>query len=77
MISIIVPIYNEEEVLSSFIKTFFNDIKLKEDFELILVNDGSEDNTKKLIMKRTKKDSDYHIALNPAKLREMYELIEK
>ena len=28
-------------------------------------------------MKRTKKDSDYHIALNPAKLREMYELIEK
>jgi dolichol-phosphate mannosyltransferase len=50
MISIIVPVYNEEEVLSSFIKTFFNDIKLKEDFELILVNDGSEDNTKKLIM---------------------------
>ena len=55
MISVIVGLYNEEEGLPSFIETFFKDIKLKEDFELILVDDGSIDNTKNIILKFRKK----------------------
>ena len=55
MISIVVGVYNEEEVLPPFIKTFFRDISLKENFELILVNDGSTDNTKKIIIEFKKK----------------------
>ena len=49
MISIIVPVYNEEEMLPLFVETFFKDIKLDEEYELIFVNDGSTDNTLILI----------------------------
>ena len=49
MISIIVPVYNEEEVLPSFIVTFFKQIDLNEEYELIFVNDGSSDQTEKII----------------------------
>ncbi len=51
MISVIVGLYNEEEVLPSFIKTFFRDIRLEEDFELIMVDDGSKDHSKDIVIK--------------------------
>lgn len=49
-ISIVCPCYNEEEVLPSFI-TKLNDILVNTNlsFEIIIVNDGSQDNTLKKI----------------------------
>lgn len=55
MISIIVPVYNEVEVLPLFIKNFFENIALNEKYELIFVNDGSKDRTKYLIKESMKK----------------------
>lgn len=50
MISIIIPVYNEEEVLLQFfaeLKLILNLIKYK--YEIIFINDGSYDNTQKII----------------------------
>jgi len=55
MISVVVGLYNEGEVLPSFIKTFFRDIKLEENFELIMIDDGSVDNSKEIAFKFKKK----------------------
>ena len=47
-ISIIVPVYNEENTLMSILKNI-NNIKRMGDIEIILINDGSTDKTKQLI----------------------------
>lgn len=46
MISIIIPVYNSEKYLETCIKSILN--QTFTDFELILVNDGSNDNSKKI-----------------------------
>lgn len=57
LISIIVPCYNEEEALPLFYDAISKVLKsLKEDYELILVNDGSSDNTLKEMKALSKKD---------------------
>ena len=57
LISIVVPCYNEEESLPIFYDEFIKVVKqVKEDYELILVNDGSKDNTLKIIEDLSKKD---------------------
>ena len=48
MISVIIPAYNEEEVIKSTlnnIKKVLKKKKLDKDSEVIVVNDGSSDNT--------------------------------
>ena len=41
MISIILPIYNEQEGLAAFVQSLENELtKLKEDVEVIFINDG-------------------------------------
>ena len=55
MISIIVPVYNEEEVLEAFINSFFKEINLKESYEIIFVNDGSTDHTENVIKSAMRK----------------------
>lgn len=59
-ISIIVPCYNEEKALPLFyeeleknIKTFSDNL----DFEILFVNDGSKDNTLKIIKELAEKDN--------------------
>ena len=50
MISIILPIYNEQEGLAAFVQSLENELtKLKEDVEVIFINDGSTDNSLVLI----------------------------
>lgn len=48
MISVIVPAYNEEAVIESFLREFKRDIGLK-NYELLLVNDGSTDRTEEIV----------------------------
>ena len=50
LISIVVPLYNEEEVINKFYERLvkvLNNIDFN--YEVIFVNDGSTDNTDKLI----------------------------
>ena len=45
-LSVVVPVYNESEVIEFVIDEWFNHLKgLKIDFEFIVYNDGSNDNT--------------------------------
>ena len=51
-LSIIVPTYNAEEFIIKnihFLRKKIN--KVESNFEIIIVNDGSEDNTKKILQK--------------------------
>ena len=64
-ISIIVPCYNEEDVLSLFNeeihKTVIDNIKENYTYELLFVNDGSSDNTLKVL--KELKNTDDHIRI--------------
>lgn len=62
MISIIIPCYNEEENLRTYKKELFPHLdKLKTKYEIILVNDGSKDNTLKEIEKLKKENKNIKI----------------
>ena len=57
LISIVVPCYNEEEALPLFYKEITKVFKqVKEDYELLLVNDGSKDSTLQIMKDFAKKD---------------------
>ena len=50
MISIILPIYNEQDGLASFMQSLESELaKLKEDVEVIFINDGSTDDSLVLV----------------------------
>ena len=55
IISIIVSIYNSDKTLSQMIESVLN--QTYKDFELILINDGSTDNSLDVIKKYAKKDN--------------------
>lgn len=59
LFSIIIPIYNAENNISKMIK------RLKkidgEDYEIILVNDGSFDRTRQILENLTIKDKRFHV----------------
>jgi polyisoprenyl-phosphate glycosyltransferase len=58
MISVVVPIYNEEELISTFhaaVATALRDIG--EDWEVVYVNDGSRDTSLELMKELQKEDS--------------------
>ena len=57
LISIVVPCYNEEEALPLFYKEITKVFKqVKENYELLLVNDGSKDSTLQIMKDFAKKD---------------------
>ena len=62
MISIVVPCYNEEESLPLFYQAILETkSRLPEvDFEFILVNDGSKDNTLKIMRSLAQQDANVH-----------------
>ena len=49
MLSIVIPVYNSEDILDELINQIISEIKKKKDlidkFEIILVNDNSKDNS--------------------------------
>lgn len=55
LVSFIVPVYNVEKYIERCIKSILN--QSYKNFELILINDGSPDNSQKIIDKYKKKDS--------------------
>ena len=51
-LSIVVPIYNEEESLRFLVNQLLDVLRpMNESFELVLVNDGSSDNSEEVIRK--------------------------
>ena len=52
-ISIIIPVFNEEKTIIKILKKI-NEIKKSVNFEIVIINDGSTDNTKILIDQNTK-----------------------
>lgn len=57
-VSVIVPCYNEQEALPYFYNEFTSTMhQISYDYELILVNDGSKDQTLRVIKELAKKDS--------------------
>ena len=57
IISLIVPVYNEEDCIDIFLNRMSFLLKNKYKYELIFVNDGSEDKTLNKLLKRQKVDS--------------------
>lgn len=53
--SIIVPAYNEEDVIADFVHDLQKKVKLKGPWELVIINDGSRDNTESIIKTLQKK----------------------
>jgi dolichol-phosphate mannosyltransferase len=53
MISIIAPAYNEAEGIEQFVREMERAVQLKEEWECIIVNDGSHDKTGELLDKLT------------------------
>ena len=58
-ISIIVPIYNVEQYLHQCINSILN--QSFNNFELLLINDGSTDNSGKICDEYAKKDTRIHV----------------
>ncbi|MGB1038261.1 MAG: glycosyltransferase family 2 protein [Bacteroidia bacterium] len=60
MISVVLPIYNEEQGLKSFIKTLQSELdKCTEEVEIIFVNDGSKDNSFSIIRDLCEANNNY------------------
>lgn len=59
LVSILVPAYNEEEVLNMLYERLKKiiDLNTKYNFEILFINDGSKDNTLKIIKELRSKDS--------------------
>lgn len=55
-ISIILPVYNEQELIKKCITSLINQDYEKENYEIIIINDGSKDNTLKNINEIMKKN---------------------
>lgn len=66
IISVIMPAYNAEKYLEESIKSILN--QTFTNFEFIIINDGSKDNTKKIIDIYKKKDKRIILLNNPKNL---------
>lgn len=54
-VSVVFPVYNEEEVIETTIKNYYNELKGRLDFEIIVKEDGSTDRTKEILKELAKK----------------------
>jgi len=60
MISIIIPIYNEQDNIERLIESIVKAL-LDINYEVILINDGSTDDSEKKIIETTSKHSNFHL----------------
>ena len=62
MITIIIPCYNEEEIIKDFINELHLNVKnIKEDFEIIFINNKSNDKTIDIIKENIKIFDNYKV----------------
>lgn len=59
-LSIVIPIYNEQDTLSHLFSRLGKLKKIPKPFEIILVDDGSSDDSLRLIKKQVAKNKDWH-----------------
>ena len=64
-ISIVIPVYNEEKNIGKCLDSLLNQNYPEDKYEIIVVDGNSEDNTKKIVEKYTKKYSNIKILDNP------------
>jgi len=57
MITILLPAYNEEDVIEKSISTISSELNIKEDYEILVINDGSKDKTEEILTQLTQKYS--------------------
>ncbi len=68
-LTIVVPCFNEEQSLEDTIKTNSNDAnRILKNFEIIIVDDGSTDNTPKIASALSKKDSNIQLVTHKKNL---------
>ena len=48
--SVVLPVYNSEDTIDRCLKSIFNQIKKVD--EIIIINDGSEDKTEKIVLQK-------------------------
>lgn len=61
-ISVILPAYNEEAIIQKTISSVEQSLKnWTDDFEIVVVNDGSKDHTKTIIEQLAQKDAHIHV----------------
>jgi len=48
-ISVIIPVFNREKYIARCLRSLLNQSMTRKDYELIVINDGSEDNTKEVL----------------------------
>ena len=73
--SIVIPLYNESNNISLLIDEIFYSLKKYNNFELILVDDGSTDNTK-LILENLKKKIPVTIIYNEKNFGQSYSILK-
>lgn len=61
LVSLVIPVYNEEEVLPELIERLVHSLKFAENYEIIFVNDGSSDNTFSILFKAKKENKNIKI----------------
>jgi len=62
-ISIIIPVYNEEKLTRECLASLINQDYSKEDYEIVVVNDGSTDNTLETIKKKQKESEEKSVKM--------------
>jgi len=65
LVSVLIPVYNEETYIGRCIRSIFNQTLPRDEYEVIVVNDGSDDRTKYALSLFA---DDIHIIENPKQL---------
>lgn len=64
-LSVIIPTYNEEDIIEKSIKSIYRTLKeLDRDFELIIADDGSTDNTRRVVEEKFNNVRDIRLITN-------------
>ena len=61
--SIIIPVYNAENVISTTLQSVINQYNYYKEYEIIIINDGSIDNSKRVINDVIEKNKKTNISI--------------